>query len=339
MKKLNELQSYLTRLRGLMLTLIILCSIGSGNVWGATETVTISAIASANSWANGTHYSGWTSSSGKFTFTASNSGQGLYYSSDNSWRGYKSKGSMVITAGSGITISSVTSSATASWSVASGGGSASFTPTATIKFTSFTITYTEAAAGPTITTSVSSLTEVGYSTADFSQQVKSFTVSGSSLTANVTVTAPTNYEVCKTSGGTYTSSVTFDKGSGTLATSTVYVRLQSGKTAGNYSGNVACSSSGATTKNVAVSGSVPYTITWSANGSTFATTYVAVGGTLTLPGSKPDPASYCGAVFAGWTDEEYSGDSAPTHLYKTASEFPNATGNQTFYAVFADYAP
>lgn len=33
MKKLNELQSYLTRLRGLMLTLIILCSIGSGNVW------------------------------------------------------------------------------------------------------------------------------------------------------------------------------------------------------------------------------------------------------------------------------------------------------------------
>ena len=31
MKKLNELQSYLTRLRGLMLTLIILCSIGVGN--------------------------------------------------------------------------------------------------------------------------------------------------------------------------------------------------------------------------------------------------------------------------------------------------------------------
>lgn len=42
MKKLNELQSYLTRLRGLMLTLIILCSIGSGNVWGATATATSS---------------------------------------------------------------------------------------------------------------------------------------------------------------------------------------------------------------------------------------------------------------------------------------------------------
>lgn len=40
MKKLNELQSYLTRLRGLMLTLIILCSIGVRNVWGAEQTVT-----------------------------------------------------------------------------------------------------------------------------------------------------------------------------------------------------------------------------------------------------------------------------------------------------------
>ena len=36
MKKLNELQSYLTRLRGLMLTLIILCSIGVGHVLGET---------------------------------------------------------------------------------------------------------------------------------------------------------------------------------------------------------------------------------------------------------------------------------------------------------------
>lgn len=40
MKKLNELQSYLTRLRGLMLTLIILCSIGVGNVWGQASTHT-----------------------------------------------------------------------------------------------------------------------------------------------------------------------------------------------------------------------------------------------------------------------------------------------------------
>ena len=40
MKKLNELQSYLTRLRGLMLTLIILCSIGVGNAWGQASSAT-----------------------------------------------------------------------------------------------------------------------------------------------------------------------------------------------------------------------------------------------------------------------------------------------------------
>lgn len=38
MKKLNELQSYLTRLRGLMLTLIILCSVEVSQVWAGNVT-------------------------------------------------------------------------------------------------------------------------------------------------------------------------------------------------------------------------------------------------------------------------------------------------------------
>ena len=194
--------------------------------------------------------------------------------------------------------------------------------------------------GPTITTSVTSLSDVGYSTSDFSQQVMSFTVRGSSLTNNVTVTAPTNYEVCKTSGGTYTSSVTFDKGSGTLATSTVYVRLQSGKTAGNYSGDVVCSSSGATTKNVAVSGSVPFTVTWKANGTTHATTYVTYAtGTGTALGSlptDPDPSDYtCSPkAFYGWYDgASYSDASIAPSIISTSTKI---TSDKTYNAVFAD---
>lgn len=85
-----------------------------------------------------------------------------------------------------------------------------------------------------------------------------------------------------------------------------------------------------------------YTVTWMVNGSSYSagtpTTQVCPGSHVTSLPTAPDPASYCGEVFAGWTDDEYSGDSAPTHLYKTASEFPNATSNQIFYAVFADYA-
>ena len=86
----------------------------------------------------------------------------------------------------------------------------------------------------------------------------------------------------------------------------------------------------------------PVTVTWYVNGNTYSagtpTTAMAYGTHVTSLPTAPAPASYCGDVFVGWTDEEYSGNSAPTHLYKTASEFPNATGNQTFYAVFADYA-
>lgn len=84
-----------------------------------------------------------------------------------------------------------------------------------------------------------------------------------------------------------------------------------------------------------------YTVTWMVNGSNYSeggSTSVNHGSKVTTLPTAPDPGDYCGDVFVGWTDEEYSGNSAPTHLYKTASEFPNATGNQTFYAVFADYA-
>ena len=82
-----------------------------------------------------------------------------------------------------------------------------------------------------------------------------------------------------------------------------------------------------------------YSVTWMVNGSSYSggTTQVCPGTHVTSLPTAPNPASYCGDVFVGWTDEEYSGDSAPTHLYKTALEFPNATGNQIFYAVFADY--
>ncbi|GIR57458.1 MAG: hypothetical protein CM15mP65_00390 [Crocinitomicaceae bacterium] len=38
---------------------------------------------------------------------------------------------------------------------------------------------------------------------------QSFTISGSNLTANITVAAPTGYEVSKTSGSNYSSSISF----------------------------------------------------------------------------------------------------------------------------------
>lgn len=85
------------------------------------------------------------------------------------------------------------------------------------------------------------------------------------------------------------------------------------------------------------------TVTWSVNGAT--NVYPAQTITYNSSGSKvssvptPDPGDYCGQVFAGWTTEEYSGNSAPPVLFKTVGDSPNlnSTGSVTFYAVFADY--
>lgn len=84
---------------------------------------------------------------------------------------------------------------------------------------------------------------------------QNFTVSGSALTANITVTAPTGFEVSLTAGSGYASSITLTQTGGTVATTTVYVRLST-IASGTPSGNVACTSTGATTRNIAVSGTV-----------------------------------------------------------------------------------
>ena len=83
-----------------------------------------------------------------------------------------------------------------------------------------------------------------------------------------------------------------------------------------------------------------YTVTWMVNGSSYSagtpTTQVCPGSHVTSLPTAPDPASYCGDVFVGWTTiQEYVHGTSP--LYTAAGEFPNATDNQIFYAVFADY--
>ena len=83
----------------------------------------------------------------------------------------------------------------------------------------------------------------------------SFTVSGSNLTNNVIVTAPTGYEISLSSNSSYGSTVSITA-SGTLVATPVYVRLASSAITGLKTGNVTIASTNATTKNVAVSGTV-----------------------------------------------------------------------------------
>ncbi|NDC76155.1 fibronectin type III domain-containing protein, partial [bacterium] len=90
-----------------------------------------------------------------------------------------------------------------------------------------------APASPTVT--VSGLSGALTTTYGTASAERTFTVSGSTLSGNLTVTAPTGLEVSSTSGGTFTDSLLLTASSGSVANTTVYVRLKaSALVAGTY---------------------------------------------------------------------------------------------------------
>ncbi len=332
------------------LLLVVILTAFVAQAWGADESVTFY----LQGYSNGEVVESYAGTDFSILFDKGNSGNSpSYFDSGTAIRAYakntitissstktiskieftfgSSDGSNAITAGTGTYSSGTWTGSATSVTFTIGGTSGNR------RLSRIAITYEDA--GPTITTSVTSLSDVGYNTTDFSQQVKSFTVSGSNLTNNVTITAPTNFEVCKTENGTYTLSVTFDKGSGTLSAQTVYVRLATDRTAGEYEGNISCTSKDATAKNVAISGKVPFTVTWKVNGTTYATTYVAYA---TSPGRAigslpydPIPISYlCSPKqFYGWYDgASYSNASVAPTLITADTKI---TTDKTYNAVFA----
>ena len=91
-------------------------------------------------------------------------------------------------------------------------------------------------------------------TAGTPSAAQTVSVSGSNLTGNLTVTAPAGFEV-SSDGVSFSSSVSLTPVSGSVAATTISVRL-SGAAAGSFSGNVDFASTGATTQQRAVSGTV-----------------------------------------------------------------------------------
>ena len=87
---------------------------------------------------------------------------------------------------------------------------------------------------------------------------QSFSVKARNITSgNVTVSAPTGYEVCTTENGPYASSVTLTPSDNKVAPTTLWVRLKSdNEAADDVSGNITITATGATTRNIALSGTV-----------------------------------------------------------------------------------
>jgi hypothetical protein len=113
-----------------------------------------------------------------------------------------------------------------------------------------------AADGPTIT-SPSPTSLVGFTTSDgIPSSSQTFTISGVSLTSNLVVTAPTNFEVREQNVGDFGSSVSFAPASGTVSEKTIEVRIAATAPVGEVTGDVTISSTGATSRTVSLSGIV-----------------------------------------------------------------------------------
>lgn len=112
-------------------------------------------------------------------------------------------------------------------------------------------------ATPIITVTPTTLSGFTYEYLNGPSDEQTFTVSGADLQTDVSLSAvPTNYEISKTTGTGFTTSLTFTPAE--VATlQTVYVRLKSGLAIGDYNDEVVtASSTNATSQTVTCSGSV-----------------------------------------------------------------------------------
>ena len=133
---------------------------------------------------------------------------------------------------------------------------------------------------------------------------QSVAVIGRNLSANLTVTAPNGFEVSNANNGTYSSTLTLTPSNGSIQAN-VFVRLSSGVTAGNYSGDMTLTS-GSASATVNLSGTVAqgtgtsYEITATANPTE--------GGTITGAGTYYEngnctlvATANTGYTFTNWT--------------------------------------
>lgn len=84
--------------------------------------------------------------------------------------------------------------------------------------------------------------------------VRSYSVSATNLSANLTITAPTGFGLSTSQNGTFTQSLALTPSSGTLAQTSVFVRFAP-TSAGNFTGNITHSSGSTSFASIALSAS------------------------------------------------------------------------------------
>lgn len=116
---------------------------------------------------------------------------------------------------------------------------------------------TSTSSGPSISINPTSINNLDYFTGNGPSTASNYTLSGSSLTGNITVTAPSNFEISNTSNSTgFGNSLMITPSAGSINTP-IYVRLISGLSQNTYTGNITHSGGGTTINpTVSLSGTV-----------------------------------------------------------------------------------
>ena len=128
-----------------------------------------------------------------------------------------------------------------------------------------------------------------------------FLAGGTNLTANITISAPAGFEISSTGSAPFASSLSLAPANGTVTSTSVYARLSASAPAGANSGNITLASTGATSQQVAVSGTVtlPYedwVAYWNSQSSSFT-------GATALGSADPD-----GDGLSNTTEFAFQGD-------------------------------
>ncbi len=167
-----------------------------------------------------------------------------------------------------LTYSRPTGSGTATWLLITPTGTIPSASNLRIRFTQTSATpqfriddikLTGSSSSPTISVNPTTLTGFSYIEGSGPSSEQSFTISGSNLTANISITPPTNYEISTGTGGSFsaTNPITLSQSGGSVGSTTIYVRLKAGISTGDYnSEDITASSTGASNKTVTCSGSV-----------------------------------------------------------------------------------
>ena len=197
---------------------------------------------------------------------------------------------------------------------------------------------------PKLTVSTTTITGLNYPVGSGPSDAQSFTVSGVGLTGDVTITAPTNFQVSKTSATSgFASSVSLTPTSGTISTTTIWVRLATDKAQGTYGpSNVTISGGSAATLNVSVTGVVssacedptinthPAAATYNLNATATALSVVA-----TKNGTGP-ALTY--QWYSNTANNNTTGSAIPSATSSTYTPPTTAAGTKYYYCVVSSGA-